>query len=116
MATTSKKEPTPILRFPVTQRIHACEQALDLGLHLIRDNYHMWGIRVSDKRHVWLCSSNSYDGLWREACNTLRDPEFDVLLLPYATKETKEQVTCYNPRTGEHFVIDQRELRSRRGQ
>lgn len=115
-ATATEDWPAAVPRFPITLRIQAYEMALARGLHLVRDNYHLWGIRKGDKAHVWLCSSNSYDGLWRAACNTFRDPEFDVKLLPYSVGETATYVKLYDPRTGEHRQIPKKDLRSRRGQ
>lgn len=115
MATATKQQPKRIHRFPITQRIQAYEMALERGLHLVRDNYHLWAIRLSDKAHVWICSSASYDGLWREACNTFRDPSFDTETLPYAVEEHENVIDVYNPATGETEEIDKKDLRSRRG-
>lgn len=114
MKQTTNKRPIP--RFPITQRIQAYEQALDMGLHLVRDNHHLWAIRQTDKVHVWICSSTSYDGLWRAACASFRDPDFSVDNLPYSVGESAKGVTLYDPVTGETRTIPKKDLRSRRGE
>lgn len=121
MSTTTTRKPKPINRFPITLRIQAYETALDHGLHLVRDNFHLWAIRTPKTDggtydHVWICHSNSYDGLWRAAINTFRDPDFDPYKLPYSIGETAKQLTLYDPRTGDERKIDKKDLRSRRGQ
>lgn len=112
----SKKRPEPVPRFPMTPRITAFEAALEHELHLVRDNFHLWGIRKSDKAHVWLCSSTTYDGLWREAVMLFRSPNFDLNSLPYSVGETDKRVTLYDPKTGEERTLDKKDLRRRRGE
>lgn len=112
---STKELPAAVSRFPYTLRIQACEMALDRGLHVIRDNYHLWAIRLSDHVQVWLCSTASYDGLWSAACNLFREPGFDVDQLSYSVGETDDHVLMYDPKAGKKWKIDKDDLRSRRG-
>lgn len=108
----ANKIPPAIHRFPYTLRIQAYEMALDRGLHLIRDNFHMWAIRLSDKRHVHLCHVTSYDSLWRAVCNFFREPDFNADNLPYMVAENEKQIQLYDPVKQETFFIDKKDLRT----
>lgn len=116
MTTKRSKDAPPMKRFPPTYRIQAYEQALDAGLHLVRDNFHLWAVRKTDKAHVWLCSTTSYDGLWRAACVLFQSPDFDVDLLPYSIGETENQVTLYDPKLGQTRLVDKKDLRKKRSE
>lgn len=111
---SQRVHPVALHRFPYTLRVEAYEMALDRGLHLVRDNFHLWAIRKKDKRHVHLCHAKSYDGLWRSACNTFRQPTFDADSLPYMTGETDKQIELYDPTDGTTTTISKKDLRTRR--
>ena len=109
-------EHSPVPRFSVTPRIQAFEAALGHNLHLVRDNFHLWAIRKSDKAQIWLCSSTSYDGLWRAAVQLFRLDDFDPAVMPYSTGESETQVAMYDPRTKQSYKIDKKDLRRRRNE
>jgi len=118
--TKKKPAPKPIGRFPYTLRVQAYEYALRHGLHLVRDFYHLWAIRLPKNEgekfeHIWLCHSNSYDGLWRAAINMFREPDFNPFKQPYAVNETESSVILFDPVTRKERRIDKKDLRSRRG-
>lgn len=116
MAAKQTEVRIPVSRFPPTYRIEAYEKALDAGLHLVRDNFHLWAVRKSDKAHVWLCASKSYDGLWREAVRLFKTADFDPDMLPFSVGETEHQVTLYDPKTGHTRRIDKKDLRKKRSE
>lgn len=121
MSLIEKNLPRPAMRFPLTTRIQAYEIALDHGLHLVRDNHHLWAIRKPKESggsydHVWVCSSESYDGLWNAAIVAFREPDFDVWSLPYSVGETETAVLLYDPVTDNQTEIPKVDLRRRRNE
>jgi len=118
-ATTTTKRKS-LKRFPYTLRMQVYEAAIQHGLHVVRDNFHLWALREPLREggqfeHVWICCSSSYDGLWRAAIDTFRDPDFNAKKLPFVVSETDGFVTLYDPVTNKERKIDKSDLRSRRG-
>ena len=118
MSKTNTEPPLPVEHFSYTFRIQAVNAALAKGLHLVRDNHNLWGIQITPEGkyiHRFICFHASYDTLWRQAIEVLRQSDFDPNNLPYRVGENKADspVTIYNPVTRETATLSRTDCRTR---